>query len=53
MSHHDALDAAMFWTGALLALAPLLFAAVVIGVWWWQKRRGLDAESKSTRGFRG
>ena len=39
MSHHDALDAAMFWTGALLALAPLIFAAIVIGVWWWQKKR--------------
>ena len=50
MSHHDALDAAMFWTGALLALAPLLFAAVVIGVWWWQRRRSLDSGPKSTGG---
>jgi hypothetical protein len=50
MTHHDALDAAMFWTGALLALAPLIFAGIVIGVWWWQRRRSLDAGTKNTRG---
>jgi hypothetical protein len=37
--NHDALEAGMFWAGALMALTPLVFAAVVIGVWWFQRRR--------------
>jgi hypothetical protein len=38
--NHDALEAGMFWAGALMALTPLVFAAVVIGVWWFQRRKG-------------
>jgi hypothetical protein len=37
--NHDALEAGMFWAGALMALTPLVFAAVVIGVWWFQRRK--------------
>jgi hypothetical protein len=37
--NHDALEAGMFWAGALMALAPLVFAGVVIGVWWLQRKR--------------
>ena len=37
--NHDALEAGMFWAGALMALAPLVFAGVVIGVWWFQRKR--------------
>jgi hypothetical protein len=37
--NHDALEAGMFWAGALMALAPLVFFAVVIGVWWVQRKR--------------
>jgi hypothetical protein len=34
--NHDALEAGMFWAGALMALTPLVFAGVVIGVWWFR-----------------
>ena len=37
--NHDALEAGMFWAGALMALTPLVFAAVVLGVWWFQRKR--------------
>ena len=37
--NHDALEAGMFWAGALMALTPLVFAGVVIGVWWFQRRK--------------
>jgi hypothetical protein len=29
----------MFWAGALMVLTPLAFAGVVIGVWWYQRKR--------------
>lgn len=34
MEHHDALSVSMFWAGALMAFAPLLFVGTVIAVWW-------------------
>jgi hypothetical protein len=37
--NHDALEAGMFWAGALMALTPLVFAGIVIGVWWLQRRK--------------
>lgn len=37
--NHDALEAGMFWAGALMALTPLVFAAIVLGVWWFQRKR--------------
>ena len=37
--NHDALEAGMFWAGALMAFTPLVFAGVVIGVWWFQRRK--------------
>lgn len=39
MTGDDALSLSMFWAGALMVFAPLIFAAVVLGVWWWQRRR--------------
>lgn len=39
MSHDDALSLSMFWAGALMVFAPIVFAGVVIGVWWWEKRK--------------
>jgi len=37
----DAMSLAMFWTGALMVFAPIVFASVVIGVWWYtRKKRG-------------
>lgn len=39
----DAMSLAMFWTGALMVFAPIIAASVVIGVWWYAKRkRGRD-----------
>jgi hypothetical protein len=43
---HDALSVSMFWAGALMAFAPLVFAAAVLGVWWYGRRR--DAERHRT-----
>lgn len=37
--NHDAADLAMFWVGALFAFTPLVFFGVVIGVWWYQRKR--------------
>ena len=36
---HDALERGMFWAGALMALAPILFAGIVLGVWWHQRKK--------------
>jgi uncharacterized membrane protein len=38
MNH--ALDASMFWVGALFAFTPIVLGGVVIGVWWWMRKRG-------------
>lgn len=35
----DAMSLSMFWAGALMVLTPVIFAAIVIGVWWVQKKR--------------
>jgi hypothetical protein len=35
---HDGLEQGMFWAGALMAIAPVLFAGIVLGVWWHQRR---------------
>jgi hypothetical protein len=39
MSGDDALSLSMFWAGALMVFTPLIFAAVVLGVWWRQRGR--------------
>ena len=36
--HDDALSSSMFWAGALMVFAPIVFASIVLGVWWWQRR---------------
>lgn len=35
----DALSVGMFWAGALMVATPLAFAGIVIGVWWYQRKR--------------
>jgi hypothetical protein len=40
MTGGDALSLSMFWAGALMVFAPLIFAAVVLGVWWRGRKRG-------------
>lgn len=39
MNHDDAMSLSMFWAGALMVFTPIVFAGIVIGVWWWQKRK--------------
>jgi hypothetical protein len=36
--HDDALSLSMFWAGALMVFAPIIFAGIVLGVWWYQRR---------------
>jgi membrane protein implicated in regulation of membrane protease activity len=36
--HDDALSLSMFWAGALMVFAPIVFASIVLGVWWYQRR---------------
>jgi hypothetical protein len=38
MNH--ALDSSMFWVGALFAFTPIVLGGIVIGVWWWTRKRG-------------
>jgi hypothetical protein len=40
MMNDDMLSLSMFWAGALMVFAPLVGAAVVLGVWWRQRVRG-------------
>jgi hypothetical protein len=35
----DPLSLSMFWAGALMVFTPLVFAAIVLGVWWRQRSR--------------
>ena len=37
--HDDTLSLGMFWAGALMVFAPLVFAGIVLAVWWRQRRR--------------
>jgi hypothetical protein len=36
---HTALDQSMFWVGALFVFTPIIFAGVVLGVWWYGKKK--------------
>ena len=38
MNHHAA-ETAMFWVGALFVFTPIVFVGVILGVWWYGKRR--------------
>jgi hypothetical protein len=39
MANDDALSLSMFWAGLLMVFAPILFAGIVLGVWWHQRRQ--------------
>ena len=30
----------MFWAGAMMAFAPIIFFGTLIGVWWYKRRKG-------------
>jgi hypothetical protein len=36
----------MFWAGALMAFTPIAFAGIVIGVWWFQRRKAAHGRGK-------
>lgn len=36
---NDALDASMFWVGALFAFTPIVVGGTAVAVWWWWRRR--------------
>ena len=39
MMNDDALSLSMFWAGALMVFTPLIFASVVLTVWWRQRQK--------------
>jgi hypothetical protein len=43
-AHDDALSLSMFWAGMLMVFTPVIFAAVVLGVWWRQRRVAGEGE---------
>ena len=36
---HTPLDQGMFWVGALMVFTPMIFAGIVLGVWWHGKKQ--------------
>ena len=47
MSHDDAMSLSMFWAGVLMVFTPIVFAGIVVGVWWWQRKKEGRAASDS------
>ena len=35
----DAMSLAMFWAGLLMVFTPIVSVGLVVGVWWFTKRR--------------
>ncbi len=35
----DALSWSMFWVGALFVFTPMLFAGIILGVWWHGRKQ--------------
>ena len=35
----EAISVAMFWVGALFVFTPMAFAGVILGVWWFQRKK--------------
>lgn len=36
--NHDAVEQSMFWVGAMFVFTPVIFAGIVLGVWWYQRK---------------
>lgn len=36
---HDGLELGMNVAGLLMALAPIVFAGIVLGVWWYGRKK--------------
>ena len=43
--NHNAMMDAMLWVGALFVFTPILLATTVIGVIWFQRRKGKTVEA--------
>ncbi|MEE8061193.1 MAG: hypothetical protein V3T16_05165 [Gemmatimonadales bacterium] len=41
----DAISVAMFWVGALFVFTPIAFAGIILGVWWFQRKKGQASEA--------
>lgn len=41
----DAVSAAMLWVGALFVFTPIVFASIILGVWWFQRRKKKASEA--------
>jgi len=37
--HDDAMSLAMFWAGVLMVFTPMVSAGLVIGIWWFTRKR--------------
>jgi len=37
--HDDAMSLEMFWAGVLMVFTPIVSAGLVIGIWWFTKKR--------------
>lgn len=35
----DAMSLAMFWAGVLMVFTPIISAGLVIGIWWFTRKR--------------
>ena len=46
---HTALDQGMFWVGALFVVTPIIFAGIVLGVWWYGKKHPPEDKSAAQR----
>jgi hypothetical protein len=42
------MGASMFWAGALMAFTPIICAAVVIGIWWIQRKKKTATSAENT-----
>ena len=47
---HTALDQSMFWVGALFVFTPIIFAGIVLGVWWYGKKHPAQEKPGETPG---
>ncbi|MEO6445068.1 MAG: hypothetical protein ABIP66_07930 [Gemmatimonadaceae bacterium] len=43
----DAMSLAMFWTGLLFVLTPIVSAGLVIGLWRYTQKREAEAASRN------
>ena len=48
MANDDALSLSMFWAGLLMVFAPIIFASIVLGVWWFQRRRAPSEDDQTS-----